>query len=291
MAPLLSVGIPVYNGEKYLAEALDSIRAQTLTDIEILIADNGSTDGTEQICRAAAAADPRVRYLRSETNLGGPRNLNRLVEESTAPLFKWAFYDDRCAPTFLEACVRTLEAHPDAVLAHPRVLTIDEASQLTGGRDDADLQLDLEPAHRRLAQLYVRIAEQALFGVIRTDSLRRTRGIQPLLSDGFILLTELCLQGPFVGVPEQLLYLRDHGEQHGGNRASEMRWLGSRRRARVFGYTQVTGHLLAAVRRCDLDAAEKARCAATVGRHWTLRTWRSSASDVKHLYADVTGRY
>ena len=71
MNPAVSVGIPVFNGEKYLPATLRSVQEQTLSDIEILIADNGSTDGTEQICRDAAASDPRVRYLRSETNNGG----------------------------------------------------------------------------------------------------------------------------------------------------------------------------------------------------------------------------
>jgi glycosyltransferase involved in cell wall biosynthesis len=288
VTPRVSVGIPVYNGEAYLAKALRAIQSQTITDLEILIADNGSEDGTEAICRAAMGTDRRIRYLRSDVNRGGPWNMNRLYEMATSPLFKWAFYDDLCEDYLLAECLEVLDQYgPDHVLAHPRVRTIDELDNVTGEHDDSSLGLDHPSPHRRLSQLYTKNAEQALFGVIRTEALRRTRGIQRTVSDGHLLLTELILQGPFAPAPSQSLLLRFHPHQHGGDRAREMRWLGARRHDRIFAYTRTTGRLSAAVLRAPLNTREKIVCLGVVGRDWTLRTWRSSASDLKHLISDL----
>src|SRR4051794_15444571 len=72
--PLVTIGLAVYNGERYLREALESLVGQTLRDVEIVICDNASDDATEAICREFAERDPRVRYHRNATNIGGARN-------------------------------------------------------------------------------------------------------------------------------------------------------------------------------------------------------------------------
>ena len=107
-SPRLSIGIPVYNGESFLAQALDSLLAQTFHDFEIVISDNASTDRTPEICHAYVQRDPRVRYVRNPLNLGSVPNFNRVFEPSTAPLFKWAAHDDLHHETYLERCVRLL---------------------------------------------------------------------------------------------------------------------------------------------------------------------------------------
>ena len=73
--PPVTIGLPVYNGEKFLRQALDSLLGQTMGDFELIICDNASSDATGQICRAYARADRRVRYYRNATNIGAPRNL------------------------------------------------------------------------------------------------------------------------------------------------------------------------------------------------------------------------
>src|SRR3982751_485615 len=102
MTPKVSIGLPVYNGELHLALALDSILAQTYGDFEIVISDNGSTDGTESICRRYAAADPRIRYERNETNRGAAWNYNHVFELSRGEYFKWMAHDDLIEPNYLE---------------------------------------------------------------------------------------------------------------------------------------------------------------------------------------------
>ncbi len=74
--PAVSIGLPVYNGDNFLAEAIDSILRQTMEDFELIISDNASTDRTEEICREYAAGDSRIRYYRNESNLGAMANYN-----------------------------------------------------------------------------------------------------------------------------------------------------------------------------------------------------------------------
>jgi len=288
MSPRVSIGIPVYNGEDFLAVAIASIQAQTVQDVEIIISDNASTDATRDICLEFAADDDRIRYLRNEKNLGGPANTNRLVHEARAPLFKWAYADDVCGPDLLQDCIDALDSSPDSVLACPRVKKIDEHGAVQFEHQDADLGFDAPEPHVRLQRIFRTYGEQALFGVIRTDALRRTRLVQPLLADGFMLMTELCLMGTFPQTRSQEMYIRVHSGHFGASRKSQFRWIGAdRRRDRVFAYTRTTGHLLEIIRRSDLPDDEKRRCRSVVYRDWAIRNWRSSASDVRHLFSDL----
>ena len=92
--PSLSIGLPVYNGERFLAKAIASLLIQEFEDFELIISDNGSNDKTEAICRDAAARDSRVRYLRSNENRGATWNFRRVLEAASGEFFKYAAYDD-----------------------------------------------------------------------------------------------------------------------------------------------------------------------------------------------------
>ena len=127
--PRVSIGVPVYNGEKYLAAALDSILAQTFTDFEVIVSDNASTDRTEQICREYAARDNRIRYVRQPKNRGMTWNFSHTVDLARGEYFRWHAHDDSCAPTLLDRCVEALDANPEAVLAYPRVQMIDDRGE------------------------------------------------------------------------------------------------------------------------------------------------------------------
>src|SRR5580704_15880378 len=128
--PKLSIGIPVFNGQQFLPELLDSLLAQTFGDFEILICDNASTDRTAQICSEYEQRDSRVHSVRNQRNLGAIANFNRVFELSTAPLFKWAAHDDLYHKTYLDVCVRLLEDNPDIILAHTGTAFIDEMSEI-----------------------------------------------------------------------------------------------------------------------------------------------------------------
>src|SRR5215510_10355296 len=116
---LLSVGLAVYNGEEFLDEAIRSILAQTLTNFELIISDNASTDRTSEICQKYVRIDPRIRYHRNEANIGGANNENQTFRMARGKYFRWAAHDDVLAPTLLARCVEVLEERPDAVLCYP----------------------------------------------------------------------------------------------------------------------------------------------------------------------------
>ena len=117
--PRVTVGLPVYNGARYLRDAVDSLLAQTMSDFELILADNASIDETPLICAEYAARDPRVRVVRNMNNIGASGNFNLVLDLARAPLFKWAAYDDLCEPALLEACVAWLDRDPDLLLAYP----------------------------------------------------------------------------------------------------------------------------------------------------------------------------
>ena len=102
-APTLHIGMPVYNGAKWIQESIEYLLNQSFKDFELIIADNASTDGTETICRGIAERDPRVRYHRHTSNIGVFRNYNYVFKLATAPYFKWASCNDICLDGFLES--------------------------------------------------------------------------------------------------------------------------------------------------------------------------------------------
>jgi len=210
MSPRVSIGMPVYNGERYLRESLDALLAQTFQDFELIISDNASTDETEAICRAYAARDARIRYFRNATNLGAAHNYNRVFELSTAPYFKWAASDDLCAPECLACCVEALDREPAAVLAYPKTKIIDEYGTMLCVYDD-HMHLQSARPSARLKHLMQALGEcNAVFGLIRSDILRRTPLIGRYPGSDICLLAELSLYGKFWEIPEFLFFRRNH---------------------------------------------------------------------------------
>jgi glycosyltransferase involved in cell wall biosynthesis len=124
--PAVSICLPVYNGENYVAAAIESMLAQTFADFELIITDNASTDRTGEICRKFADADSRVRYHRNERNVGGARNQTLAVQMARGRYVRLSAHDDKIAPTHLEECVALLEKRPDVVIAFTRTVVIDE---------------------------------------------------------------------------------------------------------------------------------------------------------------------
>lgn len=208
--PRVSLGVPVYNGERHLAAALDALLAQTYRDFELIISDNGSTDGTEAIAREYAARDERIRYYRNERNLGGSRNHQRVFDLARGELFRWSAADDLCAPETVALCVEALDARPDAVLAYPKTGLIDDNGQMLEDYEDG-LYLESRSASERFVQLYEHLRRCVPFyGVIRSSVLRRTGGVRHYVASDVVLLAELTLHGTFVQLPARLFYRRMH---------------------------------------------------------------------------------
>lgn len=208
--PTLSVGLPVYNGQQYLAQALEALLAQSYDDFELIISDNASTDGTESICRAYAARDDRIRYVRQPANIGADPNHQFVVDEARGRLFKWAAHDDLYEPELLRRCVEALESHPGVVLAHAADAAIDEEGNVLGRLPYELDTANPDPAVRLRNLLYVDGGNDD-YGVMYTDVMRRIAryGVGAYGSDR-VFVASMLLHGPFFHLPEVLYYRREH---------------------------------------------------------------------------------
>ena len=211
VTPKLSIGLPVYNGEKYVSAALESLLDQDFEDFELIISDNASTDATEEICRNYAARDPRVRYYRNVSNLGSARNYRRVFELARGELFKWVAHDDLYHQRLLGRCVEVFEsAQPSVVLAYPRVDLIDEHGKVLGRAPDSVECMGRRP-YVRFAHVLLNVSyAYPVFGLARAECLRKTRltGAVPYWDE--TLLAELALYGEIVEIPEVLAQQRCH---------------------------------------------------------------------------------
>jgi glycosyltransferase involved in cell wall biosynthesis len=219
--PLVAVGLPCYNSEKYIAESLDCLLAQTFKDFAIIISDNASTEGTESICRRYVARDPRIRYFRNSTNMGMMPNFNRVFSLSNSKYFKWATADDRWHPEMLAKSVAVLEADPNVVVCYPRVVLIDATGvEIKRYEDELHLQQS-DPAQRFLKVMdELRLVNHHL-GVLRTDAIRKTSmyGTHVGADVGFV--AEMSLYGTFFQLPEHLIFRRFHPDSSSWERKSK----------------------------------------------------------------------
>jgi glycosyltransferase involved in cell wall biosynthesis len=207
--PRLTLGLPVYNGERFLAASLDALLAQTFTDFELIISDNGSTDRTGEIARQYEAKDSRVRYVRHSENRGSTFNHNFVIEQSRGEFFKWVSHDDLYAPDLLQRCIDALDSRPEIVLAHAWTAFIDESGRITEQIDYA-LTTDVpDPVTRFRSVLYIDGGDD-IYGVIRMSVLTRVAPFGSYHWADRTFVGELVLHGPFHNVPDFLYFRRDH---------------------------------------------------------------------------------
>ena len=299
--PRVSIGLPVYNGERWLAESIDSLLSQTFSDFELIICDNASTDGTEAICRRYAEQDRRLRYRRNAENIGGMRNANLSFQLARGEYFRWAAHDDRCEPTLLERLVEELDKRPDVVVAVSPSISIDhrgerlpnrflgkaEGKMLSLGRNAPILTTDASgvryPTEGTAADTSRRFREviltrgscEATYGLIRSDVLRRTRLLEPYTSSDEVMLCDLALRGRFHLVDEPLFFKRWHASNVRRERGpGRMAWsrpdLVESGRLSFPHWQRLWGYASTVLRADHLPFAERARCAASVFRRARL---------------------
>lgn len=211
--PKVSIGMPVYNGEVFLKDAINSILNQTFQDFELIISDNASTDQTQEICYFYATQDQRIRYYRNECNMGAAWNQSRVVKLAKGNYFKWAHHDDLCAPELLEKCVEVLEQNLSIVLCYPQTTIINQWNNPVEQCSD-DFDLRSTKAHQRFRRYHQLVRYGNLcnpfHGLIRTNILKKTPIVGSYPSSDLVLLGELVLYGEFSEIPKTLFFKRDH---------------------------------------------------------------------------------
>ncbi len=210
---LVSIGMPVYNGDLFLEKAIDAILKQTYQNFELIISDNASSDRTSEICLTYADRDARIRYFRNEINIGAAGNYNRVFELAKGEYFKWAAHDDWCAPEYLEKCIEVLDREPSVVLCYAKAYLVKEQENNLSIYTEDDLNIRSDRPHQRLFKLletYGWNHVPQVFGVIRTEVLRKTVLIGNYPHADRVLLAELAILGEFCELSDRLFYRRVH---------------------------------------------------------------------------------
>jgi glycosyltransferase involved in cell wall biosynthesis len=207
--PLVSIGIPVFNGENYLKESIESILNQNYPNLEIIIADNCSNDHTEEICKSYLDKDKRVRYYRQKANIGAGPNFNFVFKQSKGKYFKWAAHDDICGDNYISTCVAKLENDSKIVLCYSSIVDINENGKLLNilNRKKGTSSNTLKRFKELIGWDY---NCEEIFGLIRTCVLRKTKLIRNYTDSDRTLLTELGLRGKFYKASNIFLYHRIH---------------------------------------------------------------------------------
>ena len=300
--PRLSIGLPVYNGETYLAESIDALLGQSFEDFELIISDNASVDGTADICRRYAKQDSRIRYTRQPRNIGAAPNHTFVFQQSRGELFKWASADDLYARGLVQCCVDALDEYPDVVLAHSWTAAIDEAGDITQALE-YPLATDSPRAPERLHSIlfgcsgifgnssidgkhvswkenYGVVRADDSYGVIRADIMRRVAPHNSFYHADRIIMIEIALHGPFYQTPDWLYFRRDHPDRAQHAHPTVRSWCANMDPRRLDRLRHPTVRLLAeyywgyvsAIQRAPLSRADRREC------YRYLASWIASRS-------------
>jgi glycosyltransferase involved in cell wall biosynthesis len=269
----VAIGLPVYNGEGFLAEAIASILGQSYGDLRLVISDNCSTDGTQDICRDFMKRDDRIEYHRQERNIGGAPNYNFVFQPKGSEYFKWAAHDDILLPNFLEETVRLLDEHPDAVIAHGRSQEIDEAGRVTGDFDLSPSLRAMAPSQRLWRVMWAEYFTE-VFALMRSDAIARTRlhGGYPGSDRNF--MAEMLLLGNVAYSREVIFQRRDHRDAYVRKQTSaraQQAWFDPSVRFRLPPFATRTHFYRMAIRDADIPSAERSACYGFLSRWVWIR--------------------
>lgn len=277
--PLVSIGLPVYNGGAYLEESIRSLLGQTYKNIELIICDNLSTDGTHEVCERAARLDDRVRYHRNSDNIGGAKNHNLTFEMARGKYFRWAAHDDIAEPELIERCVQLLETEPDVVVCHTDFVHIDEHGE-SGQHVSRNHCGSTRASERFLRMSRARDFCEETYGVIRSEVFGRTCLQQNYTGSDRTLMSELALYGRFANIDECLFKKRVHPANEYVDWRTRMAWFGDKYKGRIVHpwWTQLADYV-AVVRRVPLRSSDRSRCSLHMAG-WTVINSPKLAKDL-----------
>lgn len=286
--PSLSIGLPVFNGQAFIDDAIRSVIEQTYTNFELVVCDNASTDGTVGIVEKWCAADSRVTLHRAPHNRGAAENFNWAFSLSSAPFFKWCAVDDLLEPECLQMCVDALERAPDAVLAYSGAVDIDETGRYLGeiyDNREAYAFGSAQPAARFRDLVCHGHSCISVFGVIRREALIKTSLIGPYAASDKVLLAELGVQGRFVRVHDRLIRHRQHSKRsvtENPTLRQRLPWFNPNHRGLAFPYFRLFREYARTALRNDLPVGDRLQCFVHVLRWVSWEGWRGLLDDLAY---------
>jgi glycosyltransferase involved in cell wall biosynthesis len=282
--PRLSIGVPVYNGADYIAEALTSHLEQDFGDFEIVVSDNCSDDGTADIVNEFVASDARVQYSRNDENIGGPANFNRLFRLTSGELFRWAAADDRIEPGYLSNVIAMMDADPAIVIGHSQSMLIDPQSQPMLEMDQGwlggdgymeairlsppsgDERFHSEHPHDRIdAVINNNHRNFYIFGIMRRAVMMQTKLHGPFYGGDRTLLVEMAMRGTFKKYDAPLFASRSHAKNSGRNGLNfeELKQHGA---SDLSFASMVMKGYVNGVRRADVGRIEELKCLFSIAK-------------------------
>jgi glycosyltransferase involved in cell wall biosynthesis len=295
--PLLSIGLFLYNGDRFLEAAIESILNQTFRDFELIISDNCSTDRSGEICRRFAVQDSRIRYYRATRNMGAGWNLRNVYFKAMGKYFKWAAHDDMIQADFLRLCIDALEADDSLVVAHTLTRCIDEDGQFIENKDERLRTSSLDPVVRARDLLLKGHEGYPFSGLIRLDALRKLPPRGSYAHSDRVLLLQLGLLGRFYEVPEHLSICTRHTGQANWTMPERYRvrgfrltqccdtlpapgwWDPARARKLAFPEWNAAKEFTRSVARSPLSGGQRLRCYSAIAR-WAVHYRRRFARDL-----------
>jgi glycosyltransferase involved in cell wall biosynthesis len=286
---LVSIGLPVYNGEQFLVDTVRSVLEQDYGHLELVISDNASNDSTEEICREFVRSDPRVRYYRQPENIGLLNNFTCVQELASGTYFKWIGDDDWLAPTYVSRCMEVLAGDVAQVLVTTQQAYLgSDGGQQTAGYEGCCLRSE-QPVERFAEML--RLLNESyllldpLYGLMRRAQVAKIPRVNMLREDE-TFAAKLALAGPFGHIPEILSYRRTRPFTRLPQLAVRLgvpTW-----HARVATALQCR-ELLKCVREADLGPEERRQARIAVARMYFRRQHRTAVRRSRKLIALTTG--
>jgi len=209
--PLVSIGVPVFNSIDNIERVLSCIENQTYSNLEIVISDNASIDGTSEICQRFSKTDDRCTYFRFDKNVGAPKNFNATYLNSKGKFFLWLASDDEINASFIESGVRYLTDNPEVILAAPETEMVLRSSEtLVCSYAGSSLGSDLKGL-RRFSESYKNLPMIWMYGLFRSELLSKTSLLKPIIGSDVAFMQEVALLGSVETNSGQQLkyYMRD----------------------------------------------------------------------------------
>jgi glycosyltransferase involved in cell wall biosynthesis len=232
MKAAVSIALPVFNGERFVAEAIESVLVQDFADFELVISDNASTDATADICRRYVERDIRVRYVRNARNIGIAANFTQSFNLVSGKYFKWMAADDMLSRGYLRRCVEVLDSDSSVVLVTPRPMLVEEDGRTPlrydtvrevfigsyAGRpiDNADPYMRSRVSERFrgvLLRMPGRAINNFIYGLMRSDVVHRQLPYGAYVGADKVFLAGLSLYGKLAMIDEFLFIWRHHDKQ------------------------------------------------------------------------------
>lgn len=204
--PLISIAVPIYNEEIYIASALDSLLNQTYSNIQILVFDNASTDLTGKICQQYAKKHSNIKYFAAEKNIGAAANYEKALSFASGEYFMWAGGHDLWSSELVSECIKDLQQKPNAVLAFGSTYWIDKNEKLKNKYSGWTDTQGMDVIARFFCVFWGNM--HPILGVIRLQALQNTLFYKTVGTD-LLLLLQLVLQGDFIHATKTICYRRE----------------------------------------------------------------------------------